>query len=235
MEVTPEILDRMDRYAAGDMSTAEKELFETEIQSDPAFRLEWEMYQQSVLAVRMNAFRNTLNNLHEETPVRSIRPRRWLYVAAGVAVVIASTLYVILHQNGTEALFAQYVTTDPGLPVPMSATSNFLFYDAMVDYKNEQYEKAIQKWNGLLVDHPQNDTLIYYVGISHFNAKSYTLASQQFDRIEALSNSSWKYKAEWYLVLSLLQTKDFERIHSIAQNCDGPYCDKIRNISAEIQ
>ncbi len=144
MELTQEVFERIERYCLGKMSSAEKGAFEAELISNPELKSEVEIFKQSVLAVKMNAFKNALQNIPESSEaVTKIKSYRWLYAAASVVVLLSAGWYFFLRTSENDRLFAQYVTVDPGLPVPMSASDDFAFHDAMVDYKNELYEKAI--------------------------------------------------------------------------------------------
>jgi tetratricopeptide (TPR) repeat protein len=49
----------------------------------------------------------------------------------------------------------------------MSTSADYDFYDAMVNYKREEYSVAIQKWEILLSEKPHNDTLNYFLGVSY--------------------------------------------------------------------
>ena len=236
MELTQEVFERIESYCLGKMSSAEKSAFEAELNSNPDLKKEVEVFRQSVLAIKMNAFKKSLQNIAESgEEIPKIKSYRWLYAAASVVVLLSVGWYFFLRSSESDRLFAQYATVDPGLPVPMSATDNFAFHDAMVDYKNEQYDKAINKWSSLLQTSPQNDTLIYYIGMSHFNSTDYSKAISYFDQVVNMRESVWVKKAEWYQVLSLLKTEQVQSIHEIAGHCDGPYCDTIRKISADLK
>jgi tetratricopeptide (TPR) repeat protein len=235
-ELSQEQFERIERYCLDHMSSVEKNAFETELNSNPDLKNEVEVFRQSVLAIKMNAFKNSLQNITESnTDMPKMKSYRWLYAAASVVVLLSAGWYFFLRTSESDRLFAQYAMVDPGLPVPMSATDNFAFHDAMVDYKNEQYEKAINKWSSLLQTNPQNDTLIYYIGMSHFNSTDYSKAIAYFDQVVNMRESVWVKKSELYQVLAFLKTKQFDRIHKIAQSCDGPYCDSIKKIRADLK
>ena len=91
--------------------------------------------------------------------------------AACVAILIVLGGYTFLQGNSlsnkNEQLFATYFRPDPGLPTTMSVSDNFDFFDAMVSYKQGDYNKAITKWEVLLKEKPDNDTLNYFIGVAY--------------------------------------------------------------------
>jgi len=85
-------------------------------------------------------------------------------------------------QERNQQLYATYFQPDPGLPTTMSSSTDFLFFEAMVFYKQGDYEKAITKWDPLLKEKPKNDTLNYFLGVAH-------LANENED--EAITFLQW--------------------------------------------
>src|SRR5690606_34600771 len=116
----------------------------------------------------------------------------WLAIAAGIAALIAVGIWALNFQSETDSLFAQYHTTDPGLPVPMSASEEYIFHDAMVDYKAEKYATAIEKWKALSAETPENTTISYYLGASFFNQEKYNEALPYFEMV--MTDSSSKFQ-----------------------------------------
>lgn len=223
-----------ERYVLGDMSTEEREKFEHEMSSNRALRMAVDDIRQSILAVRAGAVREELQGIHERriSPNNS-RGSYWLGIAAGLMVLVAATFWWIMRPEANERLFAQYATTDPGLPVPMSATTDYAFFDAMVDYKSEDYRTAIRKWEPLFADEPQNDTLAYYLGSAHFNLGEYARALEYYRDLPA--NSEFYPRSQWYRALTFVKTGDKESLLSIRPNEDSNYADRITQLQDQME
>ncbi len=235
-EISQEQFERIEKYLLKQMTSDEQSLFETTLQADEALAQEVTLQKELMNTVQAGAMKQRLLQIHHHVDIRSLSNGRfWYAIAAGVALLFAAGLFLLNAPSADEKLFAQYAAIDMGLPVPMSAMDKFAFHDAMVDYKNEQYEKAIGKWTVLLNANPQNDTLIYYIGASHFNMKQYERASSNFEVVTRMTESSLHNKAEWYAVLSYLQLKQFEKIRSISPRSDSPYRADIRHITEGVK
>ncbi len=232
-DITQELFERIEKYLLQKMSTEERLSFEKEMAVDPVLLGEVNIQRKLIKSVLTGSMKEQLESIHIETQKETEKKSNralWMGLAAGVAILLATGLYLINSPDLNEQLFAENASIDPGLPVPMSASNNFAFHDAMVDYKNEQYEKAISKWQVLQKENPNNDTLTYYIGACYFNSKQYQKAITQFDEVNKNNTSVFRNKSQWYEVLSLLQTKQTERIEKIIPYSNSPYEQKILRI-----
>ncbi len=223
-----------ERYVLGDMSNEEREIFEHEMSSNQALRVAVEDIRQSILAVNTGAMREELESIHERK-ISSIKGRSnyWLSIAAGLIVLVAATIWWIMRPEANQRLFAEYATTDPGLPVPMSATTNYSFFDAMVDYKSEDYRTAIQKWEPLFAEEPQNDTLNYYLGSAHFNLGEYVKALEYYRDIPV--DSEFHPRSQWYQALIFVKTGDKESLKTITPDGNSNYADRIIQLQDQME
>ncbi|MEM9053012.1 MAG: hypothetical protein AAGC47_13240, partial [Bacteroidota bacterium] len=103
------------------------------------------------------------------------------------------------------------------------ATDSYDFYDAMVDYKTEDYQSAIDKWTVLLEEEPSNDTLNYYIGAAHFNRAAYSEA-KDFLAVESVQkNDLFKYKAEFMLFLAEIKLGNTESAAAMNPSSGSPF------------
>jgi len=111
--------------------------------------------------------------------------------------------------------YASAFEIDPGLPTPMSETSNYNFYDAMVDYKMEKYEVAIMKWQkeGGKIG---ADTLSYYLGMAYLNSGNLKEANTRLQTVPA--SSSFSDLAKWYQVKILLDNGNIDDAKNLLQS-----------------
>lgn len=208
VELSEKDFDRIERFILGTLSVDERQKFEKELESNPD--LQKALYQQKQLinAVEAEGLKADLDSIHHELYESTVnKNNRPLYfsIAASIAVLIGFSFWYFGQNDSQSELYAQYSYTDPGLPVPMSATDSYDFYDAMVDYKTEDYQAAINKWEILLKAEPQNDTLNYYIGASYFNMESLDQAKPFLQTVSDNTTSSFRFKAEYTLLLSLLK------------------------------
>ena len=117
----------------------------------------------------------------------------------------------------------------------MSASVDYTFHDAMVDYKAEKYDKAIEKWTALSAETPDNLTITYYIGASFFNQEKYAEAIPYFEKVMMDSDSKFQAKAQWYTVLSWLKTENTEAINQVVPVADSPFAGKITSIQQELK
>ena len=212
--------DEIDRYVRGDLSAEEYERFETEMLSDPALRSAVEEMRTLILGIETDVLRSTLSEIiHEDSkatrqaivkqiiPPKKKNTQRWWALAASLLLLAAATYYIIWPTSDTP-YYQAYYTVDPGLPTPMSATDDFSFFDAMVDFKNEKYELAAEKWEELLAQNPMNDTLIYYLGSAQLASGKSINAAYHLAKLIDDTDSPFQKKARWYWSLCQLALKN---------------------------
>ncbi|MGB6036865.1 MAG: hypothetical protein WBG42_11405, partial [Cryomorphaceae bacterium] len=150
-------------------------------------------------------------------------PFLFFSIAASIAVLIGFSFWYFNLEDSPSELYAEYGYTDPGLPVPMSATDSYDFYDAMVDYKTEDYQTAINKWIILLEAEPQNDTLNYYIGASYFNMDAFDQAEPYLNKILNSTASKFVYKAQYMLFLADLKRGNTKEVLNFKPLNDSPF------------
>ena len=237
-DISPEDFERIDRFLLGKMEMNERHIFEAELETNPKLRAETDVQRELIRAIEIGGLKDSLENIHKKTiQKKESRPSRnnWFAIAAGLVAVISVAIWAVNHQSTNEALFAQYTSTDPGLPVPMSASANYAFHDAMVDYKAEKYNKAIEKWTAQLGESENHNPLNYYIGSAYFNQGKYTEALPYFEKAQNEDASSFRAKAQWYEVLSWLKLDDTQKVLTTVSLPDSPYKDRIEAIQQELK
>lgn len=240
-DISPELFQEIEKYLAARMTPVERANFEVSLRNNKELKDEVEAQQEILLTLELGGFTESLRKRHSPA-IRKIEPdhedidtgegpRYWFAVAASILAFLALSIWILFQQPPiNEQLYSEYATEDPGLPVPMSTTKQYVFYDAMVDYKRQDYAKAIRKWTDLHEHAPQNDTLNYFLGSAHFNAESFDLAIPFFEQTLASNSLVFGAKSQWYLVLSWLKTEQYENIFAIAEEALPAYRAKIHAI-----
>lgn len=223
-QISQEQFERIERFLSGLMSDTETHEFEAQLKKDKVLANEVRLQRQSMDTVRFAEFKTKMQKYHD---LRSSEPSGrnfgWFAAAASVALLLGIGWYFFVMNNSADSEFAQFIVAEPGLPVPMSAVSDYVFYDAMVDYKNENYEKAIQKWETLKMSDSDSDTLNYYIACAFFNKKDYTKAISLLNQVAEMKTSSFYDKSEYYLLAAAILTGDDALIERIHPQPSSPY------------
>jgi tetratricopeptide (TPR) repeat protein len=242
--ITQEQFERMEAYLLNELSEVDRRNFEQELAENANLQRELKVQKELMQAVELGALKETLAKIQSQTQVNQNtlgQSRWWIGIAASFLAILAVGMWLINKPDKHEKLFAAHVQYEPGLPVPMSANraSNenyqYHFSDAMVDFKNEQYQKAIQKWSELFEVKPNNDTLNYFIGSAHFNDKQYDIAVNYFLEVSKIETSEFHSKSDFYLVLCWLQTGDLKAINNLVVDANSPYSSKIEAIRNELK
>src|SRR5690554_2940130 len=173
--------ERIERFLLGRMDEDELKQFETDLERDEHLRDEVTLQAKllatvesgsmnqnaSILTAKMQEGGKSLLDPEATRGKRPVSRYRWHAVAAALVAVVVSVWYFGLRPSPEEQLFEAYFVPPKGLITPMSATDNYLFYDAMVDYKQGDYPQAITKWSDLLELQPKNDTLVFFIGAAY--------------------------------------------------------------------
>ncbi len=80
----------------------------------------------------------------------------------------------------------------------------------MVDYKQGNYDMAINKWEKLLAKKPENDTLNYFLGVSHLATGADNNAILFLKKVTN-SNSYFEKEARYYLGLAHLKNGEIDK------------------------
>src|SRR5690606_41157213 len=132
----------------------------------------------------------------------------WFALAASFLILIGvSSWAILISRNSSNIVFAENFKPDPGLPTPMGTSSNYEFYYGMVSYKRKEYGDAILRWESLYAANPENDTVVYFLGVANL-ANSNPRQATKYLEIDRKSTESVFFEdIQYYLALSLLKEK----------------------------
>ena len=131
-------------------------------------------------------------------------------IAAGIAILLSLSIWFFNKPSPNEKLFQTHYSPDPGLPTVMGSSDNYRFYEAMVDYKQGNYDVAIKKWEEQLLAKPGNDTLSYFLGSAHLANGNHKKAMEYFNTTLNSKESVFSNDAHYYLALVQLQNDNME-------------------------
>lgn len=214
-QISQELLETIERYLNHTMGDTERITFMAKLESDTTLQqqvkdvaLILNGIETTVLEEKMDQFHKEIAPSTPEKKVISMGQKRRKFIAYGIAasVILALGLFWVFNQKNTsQKLFAEHFSPDPGLPTTMSSTTNFAFYDAMVDYKREEYEKAIEKWQTQLPLKPKNDTLNYFIGVSYLAQGNEYEAIRHLNLASQVPGSAFYEDIFYYLGLGHLK------------------------------
>lgn len=233
--------EAIEAYLLGTMSDTQQVAFELELTSDADLRAEVEAQRENTLAVELGAFTRTLASAAEAEGSKedgSLRGSSWapyLRYAAAVALVMGATLWFIGRPSANERLFAEHYVADPGLPVPMSATDDHVFQDAMVAYKLGDYAEARAKWAGLAQERPDSDTLRFYIACATLGEGDATAAVPLLKGVGDEGRSVFARKARWFLFLAYVKQDAVTEALAVPLDDDATYGERVRAIKAELR
>ncbi|MEM7185704.1 MAG: hypothetical protein AAF466_03510 [Bacteroidota bacterium] len=220
--ISQEQLERIEQYLEGRMTPDALAAFEAELQSDPTLQEQVEEVRSLILGIESASLQSELDQFHEElVPVRTLdtnQPPRndsvkrlnkvIRYVAAAVVVVGFAGFLLLNSSSPSEKLFAKHFTPDPGLPTTMGVEDQYEFYDAMVNYKQGDYESAIEKWRSLAASETKNDTLSYFIGIAYLADGNEEEAISYLKPLSEQSRNSFEKETHYYLGLAYLKSNN---------------------------
>ncbi|MEM7086649.1 MAG: hypothetical protein AAF489_10735 [Bacteroidota bacterium] len=224
--ITQEQLEQIERYLQDTMPDEQRRQFEHQLQSDKDFRLLVEDVKVMLLGVESASLKSNLEQFHDEmVPVRTLNesessktdiptkktpPKILKYLTAAAIVIFIGAFWLESRSSTTDRLYAKHFKPDPGLPTTMGATQNFKFYDAMVNYKQGEYEIAISKWETLLSSEQKNDTLHYFMGVAHLADGNEKKAIDYLQKLTENGSNSFKKETAYYLGLAYLKADNVE-------------------------
>lgn len=218
--ITQETLETIESYLDNSMSGAERELFEKTMASDLKLKQQVEDVKNLLQGIEAGALKYKLEDFHNEmeSPVKKankktpkiISLKTISYIAAASVVLLFGIFMFMNNSTPSEKLFAKHFIPDPGLPTTMSSTDEYNFYDGLVDYKRKNYQTAIQKWENLLKQKPQNDTLNYFIGVAYLAEGNTQKSLFYLEQSQQFGESIFKEDAVFYQALAKVKEGNIE-------------------------
>jgi len=216
--ISQELLETVERYHNHTMPHDERKTFEHRLQNDAEFKTLVTDIQSFLFGIEQQALTEKMDEFHKDLTVilattetdSKVRFLHWRKIAAAVVIIVASASFWMINGSSNERLYNSYFKPDPGLPTTMSRTDNYTFFDAMVNYKQGDYKKAISKWEVLQKKEPQNDTINYFLGVAYLADKKEKVAIPYLEKTVSQPESVFNNDAEYYLGLAHLKNDNRE-------------------------
>ena len=224
IENTQANLELIDAYLLGKLDTDELAEFNSRMDSSAAFRLMVEEQRAVMQGIEEQNLQKTLDGYHaeiKEEPQKKWLSREWLALAASLVILIGVSTWAILNNsNSPEKVFSSNFKPDPGLPTTMGTSSDYDFYHGMVNYKRKEYAEAIHRWESLYAAHPDNDTVVYFLGVANLANGNARQAEKYLQLAKKESKSVFSEEIRFYLALALLKGNKIEEAKTVLENSE---------------
>lgn len=214
----------IDAYLLGKLDTDELAEFNSRMDSSAAFRLMVEEQQAVMQGIEEQNLQNSLDGYHaeiKEEPQKKWLSREWLALAASLVILIGVSTWAILNNsNSPEKVFSSNFKPDPGLPTTMGTSSDYDFYHGMVNYKSKEYAEAIHRWESLYAANPDNDTVVYFLGVANLANGNARQAEKYLQLAKKESKSVFSEEIRFYLALALLKGNKIEEAKTVLENSE---------------
>lgn len=216
----------IDRYLDNDLLGPELNWFEKELDSNSELQAELKLQKELNEALGHDDIldlREKLNVIHEMVDPESERKRikralsgNWAGIAAASAVILVAIGFLLTNSinpvQTTEELFDQHY--EPYI-IPTNYRSaaeiNIVFHKALVEYGNQDYQKALQLFEKVLFEDESRMDVTLLTGISNLEIENYNKANNSFQKVISHNDNLFIEQAEWYLALCYLKTGEQEK------------------------
>lgn len=228
MEVKINYSEFIDRYLDKDLSGPELNWFEKELDSNSELQAELKLQKELNEALGQDDIldlREKLNAIHEMVDHEPTRKRikrtfsgNWAGIAAASVVILVAIGFLLSNfmnpKQTAEELFNQHY--EPYV-VPTNYRSaadiNIVFHKALIEYKNHDYQKALQLFEKVLFEDESRMDVTLLTGISNLEIENYNGANNSFQKVINHNDNLFIEQAEWYLALCYLKTGEQEKAH----------------------
>ncbi|PHR13688.1 MAG: hypothetical protein COA40_03805 [Aequorivita sp.] len=225
IENNQENAELIDAYLLGSLDSDELAEFEERMNLFPDLRQMVKDQKTLMQSVEETNLKDSLDDFHseiKEDPEKKGMSRGWLALAASFLILISVSIWAVLNSgNSPEKVFAANFKPDPGLPTTMGTASDYEFYYGMVNYKRKEYAEAINRWESLYAANPENDTVVYFLGVANLANGNPRQAEKYLQLAKKKTNSVFYEEVNYYLALSLLKENKIEEAKTVLEKSES--------------
>lgn len=230
----------IDRYIMGQMSPSEREDFERLLSEDTELREQVELESLMADGILAANLREQMQSLSTESKdensggrIVSLNRFRWVGVAASIALL--AVIFWQTREGSSIPGFEGVYSADAGLPVAMGEVEDRQFAEAMVAYKDGEYQTAAIAFSNLCESQTIADACFYYAQTLIQNQK-WSEARSQLSAINGNVETDLQQKIDWHLayVLSQLEDETYRSIlNDIARDDSHSFQSKAQEVLGE--
>lgn len=208
-DISPQDVERIEQFLSGAMQPDDAAAFEKELENDKLLQDKLKEIRLLQLGISQAEIKNQLPVYHAALPSKkgkiiSLRSR-WMLAACSILVIALAGWWFLSSESSYDKLYSQYYSPDPGLITAMGPSSNYNFERAMVDYKNGDYQQAIDAWSLQEKEQPASDTLLYFLSMAHMAAGHNEQAITYIEKTLTQTQSVFYKDACWFYGLMLIK------------------------------
>ncbi|MCX6332960.1 MAG: tetratricopeptide repeat protein [Bacteroidia bacterium] len=239
----------IERYNAGEMTDAEKQWFQKELEGNDKLREEVELRAKTEIVLNNHPsllLRRKLREIEKQraegmTSKNSGRQSSIRYAAVIAVLVLLGSIFLFNNRNlsGNE-IINKFKTPYEGISASRSTESitNNDYRKAVEYYNIHDYNTAALYFSKVLKSNPgdMESTMLY--GVSSFEEKNYPLAEQSFNMVVGNNENLYIEDAQWYLALCYIQTDQKSRAVeqlSMIRNSESLYRTDARKVLRRIR
>lgn len=214
MELNLDTFGKIEAYLLHQLPDKEYKEFEAEIQANDELRKEVNLQRKLIEGIEEEFMKEKIRGIYENQIQKKNTIKLWYYpIAASIVFIISIGIYYYFKSTPEEKIYYALhdeLDTDLGPPNLMSSGTTDAFQAAMEAYREEDYQKAIDRLEPLHKAASVNDTISYYLGLSYLEEKQAQNAIKLLEEVNSSSNKLLANKAKWYLALAYLKTGKVE-------------------------
>lgn len=216
----------IDRYLAGELGAEETRDLENRISTDTAFAEKVLLYRSVT-----ESLRSKFSGEEEEARLRArlaaiaqaelqgekqakVVSMRWYHWAAAASILLIAIVWFYTGKSTLPEYEKYAFHGSLALAERGNDSLNLLQQQAEVAFNTKQYPQAIQYFSQLLEADPANTELQLFKAIALLETGRVDEAEAIFDVISK-SDTAYKHKGTWYLALSALKRKDYQRCREL--------------------
>ncbi|MGI9552413.1 MAG: tetratricopeptide repeat protein [Aurantibacter sp.] len=256
MNIEEQNIVLIEKYLEGNLGASEREAFEKRLEDDPEFGQSVVQMENMVsgikhagrkdIAKKLADLEATLPEVElEETSnvieLKQSRYRYWGAIAAGLALVLISSLFLLNYNSGQteQDLFTAYYEPYSG---DLSRSGEEDLFDktkkAEYAYALGQYAVAIPLFEEVISQEPTSK-LRFYLGNAYLSTGEGSKAAQQFEAVLRDIDYPLQDQAQWYLALSYLKAGNVDmartNLEIITENSGSFYHQKAKEVLDRIK
>jgi len=239
----------IERYNANEMSDAERQWFEKEIDGNEKLRDEISLRKrtdevlldQNIISLRNKLFEIERRREGNKHVINTKRPVYLKYAAIIAGLAIIGNIYLFSGKNlsSDEIMDRYYNSYEPPTTERSSQPiTNDDFTLAMEFYKTHDYKNAAIYFSKVVESDSKNMYSVLLNGISNFENKKYPEAKQSFGRVIDNHDNLYLDQAQWYLALCYVKTDEKEKavkLLEIIKKEGGVYKDVAKKIIRKLK
>ena len=208
MDENEKLDELIDSYLDASMSEEERVAFEARMANDPELRKEVDVQRSIIKAVRKERLEQIISN--EEEKIKNKGKIRKLFIPVGSLALAASLLglFYVGYMNSCENLASRYYAAYAYTPPPSRGgddlaltKSDSLFFDALLQYENNNTKVAITRLKSLLDSDSEMLVATYldikwYLSLAYLKNGKKRKATALLQEIAIMSNNEYQSKAK---------------------------------------